>query len=113
MNRAGWLLAIAALALGGSAVAAPYALVDGAGNAVNIVEWDGSTPYAPGDGLKLQPLTPALQASYAGYAAAAAATAARACPPGSVTYNGAALVLCSLTGKSSTTMPGPIVAPLQ
>jgi hypothetical protein len=30
-----------------------YAVVDGEGLVVNVILWDGETPYDPGDGLEL------------------------------------------------------------
>lgn len=34
-------------------MAAPYAVVDSRGVVINIIEWDGTTPYNPGTGMTL------------------------------------------------------------
>lgn len=87
------LLAAVLSILGGPASAGLYALKDGAGNFVDIVAAPKPVcDYAAFPGCTLTPL---------------------ACSPGVVTYDGSNLIVCSPTGLSSTTMPGPLIKPLQ
>lgn len=59
---------------------ARYMILDLAGNVGNVIEWDGSTPYDPGDGLKLMPFEDA-PAKWIGQAVAPAVVAEFAIDP--------------------------------
>lgn len=81
---------------------AAFVLLDGQSNVISTF----SAAQAPMPGYAVIPDgDPRILA----YSAAQAAK----CSPSSVTYDGNSLVVCSVTGLSSTTMPGPLVKPAQ
>lgn len=75
-----------------AAEAAPYALVDGNGVTVNIIEWDGSAKYTAPKGMTLVPAEKTAPM-------AAVPQVQSSCDPGSVKTDGMTLIVCAPTGE--------------
>ena len=105
------LLLALLLLLPAPALADTYAVLDKAGVIQNIIVADDKTPCTVSDGCTLVLLSQVPIANRGVYGAPQPAPTGAVCEAGSVRFDGNTLTVCSTTGQSTTTMPGPLVKP--
>ena len=119
MKRLAFLLLAMAGALPLPSRGEPYAVLDKAGAIQNVIDADAKTPCTPGAGggsadCTLVLLTTMPLADRGIYGAPQPTPLSDlVCDPGGVKYDGNFLVVCSTTGKSTATLPGPLVKPVE